>query len=397
MRSERGSILILTAISMTAVLGVVAFTLDASRAYELRHRLNAVADAAAKAGAMEIRRGNDTNMVAFAQRVITDEQNAGRIPTIASPIIRFCDDVGETCAPPYSTHSYVEVILDSGMGRSFAGALGFASLTPRGRAVAGIASGTACFTSLGPMTWGNNNTMTLTGCTVQLGGATVLGNGSSITADSIGIASTATGGTYSPTPVSIPKAIDPFESLPPLADPSPSSSCTSLTISTNTTIGPGKYCDIYFASSATLTLNPGEYYITGRVYERNGGTAVTITGSDVLLFMKGSTGQIDLSQTNGLTMTLTGRLTGTYKGIAIYQERGNTSAMNLGKNGNAGGLQLNGAIYVPDADVAMKNHSPINSCSIFVVKSLDPKNGMNLSDDCGTFGGSPLKTTALAE
>ena len=55
-RDQRGQILILTALSMTVLLGMAALSVDASFMYDKRNRLYAAADAAAKLAATEVHR-----------------------------------------------------------------------------------------------------------------------------------------------------------------------------------------------------------------------------------------------------------------------------------------------------------------------------------------------------
>ena len=51
---ESGQILVLTTVSMIALLGIMALTLDTSFMFEKRNRLHTAADAAAKSAAIEI-------------------------------------------------------------------------------------------------------------------------------------------------------------------------------------------------------------------------------------------------------------------------------------------------------------------------------------------------------
>jgi Flp pilus assembly protein TadG len=53
---ERGQILILTAISMTALIGMAGLSVDTSFMYDKRNRLSAATDAAAKTAALEVHR-----------------------------------------------------------------------------------------------------------------------------------------------------------------------------------------------------------------------------------------------------------------------------------------------------------------------------------------------------
>src|SRR5689334_8299547 len=65
--NERGAILILTALVLTALLGITALALDASFMYDKRNAFGAAADAAALATAKEYKRaGTAVNLRTFA-------------------------------------------------------------------------------------------------------------------------------------------------------------------------------------------------------------------------------------------------------------------------------------------------------------------------------------------
>src|SRR5579862_1022320 len=70
--SERGSIVVLTALALVILLGISALALDASYLYENRDRMGAAADAAARAAALELVNasgcsGNCTTLTNFGQ------------------------------------------------------------------------------------------------------------------------------------------------------------------------------------------------------------------------------------------------------------------------------------------------------------------------------------------
>src|SRR3954468_2140273 len=73
LKSESGSILILTALAMIVLLGVVALAVDGSFMYTERNRMAAAADGAAKSAAFEVYLGNtdDTALLAFAKREVS--------------------------------------------------------------------------------------------------------------------------------------------------------------------------------------------------------------------------------------------------------------------------------------------------------------------------------------
>lgn len=108
-RNDDGSILLLTVFSMIALCGIAALTLDASYAYDLRNRLAATADAAAKSSAIELWRGNDLNYAAFATHEIDAAITDGSLPTVVARSIHLCSDVAATCEPAFRTPKYGEL------------------------------------------------------------------------------------------------------------------------------------------------------------------------------------------------------------------------------------------------------------------------------------------------
>src|SRR3954453_8707860 len=73
LKSESGSILILTALAMIVLLGVVALAVDGSFMYTERNRMSAAADGAAKSAAYEVFHANLTqaNLEAFADHEVS--------------------------------------------------------------------------------------------------------------------------------------------------------------------------------------------------------------------------------------------------------------------------------------------------------------------------------------
>jgi len=69
-RSESGSIIILTALSMVVLLGIVALAVDASFMYTERNRMASAADAAAKSAAFENHRNPSSDLQAYANREV---------------------------------------------------------------------------------------------------------------------------------------------------------------------------------------------------------------------------------------------------------------------------------------------------------------------------------------
>jgi hypothetical protein len=96
---------------------------------------------------------------------------------------------------------------------------------------------------------------------------------------------------------------------------------------------------------------------------------------------------------------LTAQTSGTYSGIAIYQDPSNSNDFNVN---NSLSMSVNGAIYMPGVDVHIRNHMTVNNtgCTIFVARSITFENGSGgflSNSSCGSFAGAAFVGTALAE
>jgi hypothetical protein len=130
---------------------------------------------------------------------------------------------------------------------------------------------------------------------------------------------------------------DPLTTLSAPADPG--GSCTTYSRSSGSaTINPGKYCSITLSGSANVTLAAGVYYITGdvRVY----GTA-RMTANNVLLYLTDD----NISIEDNAIVTLSAPTTGTYKGLAIFMETGDS----LNVQDDAQVTINGGTVYAPEA------------------------------------------------
>ena len=104
-RNQEGQILVLTTVSMIALLGIMAMTLDASFMFEKRNRLHAAADAAAKSAAIEIVRNPSvslTSLEKFAdQQIIAHGLSPARLGGTTSLVVNRGPSAG-TFAPATS-------------------------------------------------------------------------------------------------------------------------------------------------------------------------------------------------------------------------------------------------------------------------------------------------------
>jgi hypothetical protein len=300
-------------------------------------------------------------------------------------------------AAAYQNTKYVEVLVSEPTSTFFGGILGWANLTPGARAVAGSATSTNCIVGFNHIDFENNTVINMPGCGISDGGPLTFGGGtSSITAEYVGVTGSCSGcgAVNGNLFLNAPRPADPLAYLTPPSDPGPA--CTApLNVGSAMTISQQKYCGWRF-TGGTLNLNPGIYYITGPITAQNPGTDVTITGSNVLIYLAPG-GSLDLDS-NFVTMNLSGRTAAPYEGVIFYQDRSNTNAVKFAKNNSS--YTFDGALYFPNAPVDLSKNSGSfgTDCTIIVAGSLDMKNNGTMQNTCSSFGsGSPLRTTALAE
>lgn len=395
MRSDRGQILILTAVSMVALLGMAALALDASYMYDKRNRLYAAADAAAKSGAMEVQRSPSAlpqaTLDAFgAEAVRRHGFNPGGSTTV---VMR---------TPPTSgafagSTGYVEATVSEPTSTFVGTILGWISMTPGARAVAGTSSGPNCLVTFQNLSVGVAHVV-MPGCSIAAGGNMSVHNGNAgVVAASVGVTGTCAG---SNCPGNVQTgALPPSDPLSGLTPPANPGGCTAATITGSGSLTAGCYSSITLSNNSQVNLGPGVYYLTGPLSTGNSpriclNAGCTFDyGNGVMIYLVGS-GQINVQ--NGALMRLNAQTSGPYNGILFYQDRSNSNPATFA-NGSAT-YDLSGAMYFPSADVEFGNGGGSNNCALFVARNLSLGNGQNnFSNTCSNYGGSPILTVSLAE
>jgi hypothetical protein len=153
------------------------------------------------------------------------------------------------------------------------------------------------------------------------------------------------------------------------------------------TLSPGCYTSI---SSAVTTLQAGVYYVTGNL------DVGSLTGTNVMIYLAPG-GHLVSGNNNDLHITAP--TSGTYKGIAIFQDPSNGNNFDSGNNFT---LEVTGAIYMPGADVDIANHLSFlgTTCTLFIAKSLVIRNGNGAMSNAGcaaTFSGAGYLSVSIAQ
>jgi Flp pilus assembly protein TadG len=417
-RDQRGQILILTALSMTVLLGMAALSVDASFMYDKRNKLFAAADAAAKLGATEVYRNASVTQAAleaFAnQQVITHGLTPGACGTTTPGIASVCINHPPLNGPFAGNAGYVEALISETTNTFFGNVLGILNATPGARAVAGMGPGANCIVTLGPpggtpsLSVGSSSNITMA-CNIADGGDLAVDSSGYITGgstESSGTCSGTGGGCSHVSNLSenVPAPSDPLAGVFPV--PTNPGGCTSLFLTADTTISPGCYSRIRMdATGITLTMLPGNYYLTGPFSTAN---QPTILGTGVFIYLDGTAptgpcldsppspaGCFDIG--NNATVTLSAPTSGTYTAMLIWQA--STDQLNASFMGNNPVYDMSGAMYFPNADVTFRNGlSGTNDCTLFVTRSLSIDHGTGgFSNTCSAYGGSPILSVSVAE
>ncbi len=391
---ESGQILVMTAVAMVALLAIAALSLDVSYMYDKRNRLHSAADAAAKSVAIEMFRNSSilqADMEAFADREVAAH---GFSPTRLGGTTTVTVNHPPIVATGFNDQ-FVEVLVSEDTSTFFAKIIGRASMTPGASAVAGSGNPSNCLITNQNLTIGGGNTqITLNGCGAGVGGNLSVGNGASTGISGtpsppvavtgtcsgqcgVGHAGTLTTGTPPPT--------DPLAGLAPYPNPN------GCQIGNTSSITPGCYSQI---TSNVHTLQAGNYYVTGDVTIGNNST---LAGDHVMIFLTGA-GRINVTGNNA-NLTLTAPTSGTYKGIAIFQDVTDT---NNWVAGNSFTLNITGVIYMPGTDVIFNNNPNFVStqCNLFLSKSLNLGNGTGTFTNSGCsslYGGAAFLTVTIVQ
>lgn len=428
-QNERGQILIVTAVSLVMLLSIMALAIDASFMYDKRNQLHAAADAAAKVGAIELRR-NPSITITELERFAGEQVNALGLTAAACGATSgagVCINHPPVNGPfncanlPGDCNSFVEAIVTQQTKTFFATVLGRFSMTPAARAVAGVSPGPNCMVVFDHVLLDLNaatNVVHMETCSLVINGQASpphdLNNDGTIYARTIGVVHEGPAGctgncggvTYGVAPATDPLGtlapLDlPQAQTPPLATPT----CTTpfqVTV-LNTAISPADvnsyYCGWNFYGGS-LVLGAGNYYINGPITAQTPGTNVLIDGTaGVMVYLSAAGGRIDLDS-NQVDLTMNAANAGPYNGILFYQDRATPNYQAIfGKN--VTNFAIRGAFYFPTATLQLKNENSAtltNPCMVIVAWAIEvDKANFELNNACLGFAGSPLMSLAIVE
>lgn len=399
--SEEGSTLVLTSLGMVVIIGFVGLAIDVGNLRFAKRHLQAAADAAALAAALEVYSCNGTNACSAMQTAAQSSLSENGFS--ASTILTNCSGTAGSgltitinnppCAqgsidPNSGNTGYVEVIASEKQPTYFASVVGFKNPTIAVRAEAKKTPNPNCIYALDPtgalalsadiLAFVNSSC----GIVDESNSAAAFGTNviASFTAPEIQV----TGGSECllclfpsgsvSTGVTAPVPADPFYKLPTPSVPACGTSTgspyhghtgpLSLGLGTYTLYSDGAYCGgISIALGANVTFMPGTYVIESQgtpsllnLFNPPGGLTISlaanVTGTGVTFYNYGPYGGISMvapSVTLG-TVNLVAPTSGTYACVLFFQDPGNTTAATI-IGSSTWNTTLQGAYYFPTASV----------------------------------------------
>ena len=173
-----------------------------------------------------------------------------------------------------------------------------------------------------------------------------------------------------------PALADPFANVTP--DPA-AMSCVGTAIDQNTNIGSlpsGTNCFSSLSVGSNKSLNLTGKIPGGVIYINGGGADIkgdfTCTGCTIVLTNKTASSPIGSFTTNASSnINITAPTSGTFKGIAIFQDRRAADCNNCNKvNGNSASL-VTGALYFPSQELQYNGTGTTTAtCTMFVAKRI---------------------------
>ena len=387
-RAANGNVAVTFALTLPVVVGGAGLGVETSFWYYSSLKLQAVADAAAYAGALEKVAGSDNpTIIAAATQSATSNNFAtpGTIEVNTPPL-----------SGPNTAKKAVEVIVKQNLDRYFTAIFNSTPVPEQARAVALITDASkACVLALSPSAaqaalFSGNTTVNLTGCSVMsdsLASDAIKVQGSAglqadclITVGGMVLNNPVTTVCKSPITHALP-AGDPFASLPA---PTPTGGCKNVNGNKTTqTIQAGTYCS-GMNLNGNVALSSGTYIVQGNL-KINAGAVITCAApctNGVTIFMSGSN---TISMNGNATVTLSAPTSGTYSGVLFYGDRTGTAAQST-FNGTANSL-LTGAIYFPRQQVNyLGNFSGVNGCTQVVADTIQWSGNSTINQDCSSLG-----------
>ena len=389
-----------SAITMPVAIGFAALGVETATWYTERASLQNAADAAALAGALELRRGSSTAAINAA--AIQEARRNGHIATDYADIINTPPTSGA-----YTKAQAVEAILARPVKLLFAAYFieGLHKIQARAVAVVNDA-GEACILALDPAA---SNAVQFTGNTSVLVKNCVIAANSKAS-DAVTVSGSATvevdcintvGGVSADDGLTLTQckkaitggAVTP-DPLANLAMPTTPGSCTQTNFKVTgnagnaTTVSPGRYCGGMSLQSGVITMQSGTYIMDGGDFEIRANATVTGNGVTIVL-LNAASNDPKVTINGGATITLSAPTSGTYAGVLFFQDRSSSGSPQT-FNGNAA-TNFTGTLYFPATTVRfLGNNTSAGGCVHIIANLIEFRGNAGIGNDCSSSGTPPI-------
>jgi hypothetical protein len=406
-RSNRGSVAVIIAVTLTMVIGFVALGTEVVFVLFKQRQMETVASAAALAAATALMTGHPASPATEAQAVAATggftNGTAGVTVTVNNP---------PKSGPNTSNATDVEVIIAQPQILPLSSLFYAGTWNVSGRAVATEGNANSdCVLQLDPssvvgVNLNNGAVLKLNSCSLAVnanGGTALSIAGTTLDAEAVTISGSDTltgGGAINATngvKTSQPATTNPYSGTAVPSD----AGCTytNLQINSSQTISQGIYCGwgISVGNGYTVTMNPGVYIIkddTGDGTFTVGSGKVTGTGVTVVLTGSGSN-YATVSISNSATVTLSAPTTGATAGMVFFADPASPSTPGSSFEGGTT-TTLTGALYFPSQTVTFENGtSTTATCTQLIAWLLVFTGGgtTTLNNNCSGTGIQPIGAT----
>lgn len=407
---RRGSIAVMVAVASPALLAAGGLAVDVGVWYREATRLQLAADAAAMGAA---------RLLTFGTASQSDYQAAGLLE--ANGVTSSSQWIGTLSTPiavnVASDKSTITVTLTSIADSLLTRALGIPAPTLTATAMASSPM-TFCMTALASS--GTAPAISAKGApAANMAGCNLMSNNDAdCTGHNLGANIVAAHGSASGCGAvqksGVPAVPDPYARLaaniplnPCASYPQEPTNNTSSLPASNTwsgskvLAGTNVVCgDLQLTSNVTVTASPsGVLVIENGQLDTNGYTLQTVSGSGLTIIFSGTSGAYTHAPTGGGTLDLAAPTSGTWSGIAIYQDPNLTSGVNISAAGNSPTWDITGLVYLPHSSVtfsgAVNKASNGASCFEMVADNITVSGTGSILESGGcTAAGLPLIATS---
>ncbi|MCH8183954.1 MAG: hypothetical protein IID55_12285 [Proteobacteria bacterium] len=370
---RRGGVLIYTAIVTPTLLGFAGLSIDVGLWQANKRVVQAAVDAAAIAGALEVKRTNGNGLIqgAAERDAAANGFNADGGDVL---IFRYPPQTGVAIGDT----SAVEVIIQRSTATMFSRLFMPNAVTISARAVARFDIDDTCLWSLNPTMRGAIKIAG--GAQVQLGCGILVNSSdlealtqsgtSCLSASRLKVAGGFTGDCLNPTPLTgVNQIADPLAALPKpsyLQGACDYDAKIVVNAGETLTLSPGVYCnDISILSDGQVEFLPGVY-----ILDRAGlniSAQATVTGNGVTFYLsENNNTSNNISIAGGASVQLSAPTEGDLAGVLFYQDRNSSSSITHNLTGGST-MDLDGILYFPNNDLTFSGGAALDASSSMLI------------------------------